>query len=104
MSTHSPGPWEPMPRLLFDMLTIVDSEGHHVAHVTRGRSDHANWRLIAAAPEMLEALKDVSELLSEHKAIQESSGGRGKLCPIELDRWETVKEVIQRATGDRNDG
>lgn len=58
MSTHSPGPWSEDPEGEV-AVTIEDANGNVVCDVHGAANDslcEANWRLIAAAPELLEAL------------------------------------------------
>ena len=54
---HSDGPWHGLPRGAFGMLTVCDAHARPVAHVTESSFEHNDWRLIAAAPEMLAALR-----------------------------------------------
>lgn len=60
MSKHTPGPWQQSPRGLSVFiegsdLSIVATCG--IGGVHRDGIGHANARLIAAAPELLDALK-----------------------------------------------
>lgn len=49
---HSPGPWR-----VGEPWQVIDAEGEEVADATAGTETDA--RLIAAAPELLEALRDM---------------------------------------------
>lgn len=66
---HTPGPWsaEPMEDGCSVAYRINDASGYEVA-VTSGRDsdgeEAANARLIAAAPDMLAALKEARDLLA----------------------------------------
>ena len=60
MSKHTPGPWK-ITHSEVNGYRVSDSTGWGVAVVLKDTNDEANARLIAAAPQMLEAL----ELLSE---------------------------------------
>jgi len=58
MSNHTPGPWA-----VFDFSRdmILDSNGDLIAVIIDGKSDEtklANARLVAAAPDLLEALEE----------------------------------------------
>ena len=73
MSRHTPGPWE------FEIITssyVTAFDGTHIADVHHGRTatakaeGSANARLIAAAPDLLEALKEV---FSDHDAVNRLS-------------------------------
>ena len=58
MSEYSPGPWELLPRNKYNnLLTVTDKDGGPVAYIETKYEEHANWRLIAAAPELHNALK-----------------------------------------------
>lgn len=56
-SPHTPGPWE----VYCDGFSVAAEDGHIVSTYVEGNTDDecsANARLIAAAPELLEALQD----------------------------------------------
>jgi hypothetical protein len=64
-SLHTPGPW----RVNEDAagITVVDSEGWIVAEGIGGfENERGTARLIAAAPELYEALEEAERLLSNH--------------------------------------
>lgn len=73
-ATHTPGPWETKRAATpeaFPQFGVYaeNGNGHDLAHVvSHGTARHAeteaNARLIAAAPEMLEALRNVAEIMS----------------------------------------
>ena len=77
MTDHTPGPWERLPRSPANgMLTVTDRSTVPVAYVVDLDKEHANWRLIAAAPELLEALQDLltfvdpnENLIGQHMEI-----------------------------------
>ena len=56
MSKHAPGPWELTHTALMG-FRVSDSTGWGVAVVLKDTNDEANARLIAAAPQMLDALE-----------------------------------------------
>lgn len=65
MSKHTPGPWKTQ---LVDDTTVVDGNGLVIAHIGGlylgdACPMEANARLIAAAPDLLEALKAVEAAL-----------------------------------------
>lgn len=76
MSKHTPGPWE----IDSGMRTAINKGGKHVAMVSFYKDgtpnsvdeiEHeANARLIAAAPEMLEALKAVRAADDTHRLAE----------------------------------
>lgn len=64
MSAHTPGPWR------VDAACgglAIESERHgNIGLVNLARASKADARLIAAAPELIEALRPFSALLAEH--------------------------------------
>jgi hypothetical protein len=85
---HTPGPWEVQ---VFDgRIEVVDASGA-VVLVFRNASAEtlANARLIAAAPELLEALRDVLRIA---KAASIGVTGNAK-------RIERAESAIAKATG-----
>lgn len=86
MSNHSPGPWHIEPDE--NDQIIVDASGENVGEAY-GNSDStnvANARLIAAAPELLEALEGL--LASESIEPNDRSG------PV-----KRAREMVRRARG-----
>lgn len=69
---HTPGPWSWWPKLCGDPGGIItaDSTGNHVAkptyYVINQDVTEANARLIAAAPELLEALVRMVEVFDPY--------------------------------------
>jgi hypothetical protein len=61
MSKHAPGPWE-LTHTEQMGFRVSDSTGWGVAVVLKDTNDEANARLIAAAPQMLEALEKIAEI------------------------------------------
>jgi len=55
---HTPGPWELIPTKLAG-ITDLRAQGRHLLRISDSRVGHidANARLIASAPDLLEALK-----------------------------------------------
>lgn len=98
---HTPGPW-----IFYADLPSTDPEWHIVTtanklrvlanvHIERGNAmDQANARLIAAAPDMLEALlKTRAYLLTVDCVFMDPEGSAGQMLVAEID------DVIERATG-----
>ena len=59
---HTPGPWKILPgnEQCIGGTVISGANDYHVATATRTPEECANAHLIAAAPELLEALRDIS--------------------------------------------
>lgn len=100
-SKHTPGPW--MVRTLDMSIGSIDAEsGIQVAQaqevsVADRNSGHweriANTRLIAAAPELLEALIEADRLYSATLLLAQS---------IEAGKWaNNVRAAIAKATGEQ---
>ena len=68
---HTPGPWHVFPRGESGMLHVGPAR-HSVAYVIRVDDERANARLIAAAPDLKEALM---KFVAWHDADHESMKG-----------------------------
>ena len=62
MSKHAPGPWE-LTHTEHVGFRVSDSTGWGVAVVLKDTNDEANAHLMAAAPQMLEALEELEPFL-----------------------------------------
>jgi hypothetical protein len=116
MSEHTPGPWilgtdrrypsEPC------IDAIMDGVVWHVAlcHLGIGPEDssaEANARLIAAAPELYDCLKDALPVLRteyERQAAQHSEISSEKVSAFRKaqSRYETALRLIERVEGERS--
>lgn len=94
MSKHTPGPWTHTGREFND---VYDSDGQLIAvalHLRVGKPERsvaqtaANARLIAAAPDLLEALRGALE----HWPVPSS------ICK-DRPAWEAARTAIAKATG-----
>jgi hypothetical protein len=97
MSERTPGPW----RLSWpnDCLVVGD-DGEEVAETCGDYARHyermeANARLIAAAPEMLEALKAIASGLENTR----SQPGEWRTLIMKKDAWHIAIDAIARAEG-----
>jgi len=79
---HTPGPWVIHPEALGEH-SIVTPDGRGLIADIYGRSP-ANARLIAAAPELLEALQDCVAVPNKNR-------------PDEV--WQRARAAIAKATG-----
>ncbi len=61
MVKHAPGPWK-ITHSEVNGYRVSDSTGWGVAVVLKDTNDEANARLIATAPQMLEALEKIAEI------------------------------------------
>ena len=100
MSKHTPGPWVVVgrltkyveARLVGRLIQEVAACGPTMADEGYGKQQEANARLIAAAPDLLEALQDVDALWMHHSVAH----GDGKIGPLH----EKVIAAIAKATGE----
>lgn len=93
--THTPGPWRAERSKLNDLWTVYCGRGKNIAavHDPYGSDDavcEANARLAAAAPELLEALRDTARILD---AVRYSAG----LGKNQLERLAKAKAAIAKA-------
>ncbi len=92
MTQHTPGPWKLNPAMDFSGTwdAWLGKDGVTIAHIQSHKSKElttANARLIAAAPELLEALKGLCE------PADPATDSR---------RWEAAKAAIAKAEGERS--
>ena len=112
MSEHTKGPWQAVKRAgSYTSPFIIQTEhGRHVANLTGSNLEpegqsigeaEANARLIAAAPELLEALKG---LVAAYEAAQDREGfPTGYGLEKESDAFmRSAHAAIARATGEGN--
>ena len=100
MSKHTPGPWVTDDTLPGNVYSS-DATGSIIATVTgfewarRGKTvEKANARLIAAAPDMLEALKAINVCLSPgNRTFDEMIRDCGLACDV-------ARTAIAKATGE----
>jgi len=94
MPRHAPGPWTvDKAQVLLgtqDGDEISDAMGNRVCEVSHLTTKLANARLIAAAPELLEALQQCLQ----HIELDESMHGRP------FGAGNVAREAIKKATGE----
>jgi hypothetical protein len=103
---HTPGPWK-----VYHENGSMGSGGHwgvetvedeaFVARVSAGPSAHVNARLIAAAPELLDELKNALESLESYaNSMDEWCGGMEcPRCGNLAKRINAAKAIIAKAEG-----
>ncbi len=84
---HTPGPWIKV-GMMNSQLGIIGPMGEPVANICRTPVEKYDARLIAAAPELLEALREVEDYLGATSAN------------VNDPLWERVKALLAKATGD----
>jgi hypothetical protein len=88
MSTYTPGPWVAQGNLVMkDVIAICDT----AVNVTYYDEWEANARLIAAAPDLLEALRDIAGLNDED--------GNSRICEDDDACRDRALMAITKATG-----
>lgn len=95
---HTPGPWKPCG---FENLTVNDSEGNTLVACPGSSTGtliemKGNAHLIAAAPELLEALKALIE--ADHN-IQENKGLRSDQAMYRIAALDMAERAIAKAEG-----
>lgn len=95
---HTKGPWAHRNGRIFQ----VDNENLTIANVARafdGDYSHANGYLLAAAPELLEALEDLMALAEEAMLRANYDGGE---YDIEAELGD-ARAAIRKARGESHD-
>lgn len=83
MSKHTPGPWE-----FADSWVQTAKHKMPIANMNFAAANAANARLIAAAPELLSALRGLCELEADGMQASESA----------IEYWERARAAIKKAT------
>ena len=101
-NAHTPGPWEIFPvKEVWRGHDVRGPHGETITHVQRGGSERAdeqkaNARLIAFAPELLQAIKDLfRECAMVHKSW--GDGDNTKEADAAIKR---AKDAIAKATAE----
>jgi hypothetical protein len=89
--THTPGPWRIDSKTRFGDYTIAAGESVRTCEFIAKTQSEANARLIAAAPELLDALK---RLIGEHADL-----GEVDLTNADRAAIEQAREAISKAEG-----
>jgi hypothetical protein len=87
---HTPGPWKATADPYSDV--VVDAAGVELCVMVGSGPQADNARLIAAAPELLEALRDLVQLEADGRAESESA----------IEYWERARAAIAKAEGGGN--
>ena len=100
MTEFTPGPWASHEHTQTDTYTIYVAgrnwESWGIAHIGYTKEDKANARLIAAAPDLLEALTEYIRLFEAHCITNHSTDDKdftGYLA-------EKARAAIAKATGE----
>ena len=93
MSKHTPGPWRVVKH---DKLVVVDDERMTIMcnfpYSLSVEQNMADARLIAAAPELLEALQSIAECCDEDHAARDYASRQTEIRGI-------ARAAIRKATG-----
>jgi hypothetical protein len=98
MGKHTQGPWNLKPDGEANFFTIADSKQNWLMRIQHNgeqslQEQTTNANLIAAAPELLEALKEVISIVKIH-----SEGTKNNFAWAELDY---ANEIIKKAVGEK---
>lgn len=90
---HTPGPWEIHAGYIYGGATDNLGEQRIVATIGRSHDEHsANARLIAAAPELLDGLKLLKDII-------EANGLTPSVADDCFDGWSKAIDAIRKAAG-----
>lgn len=90
-ASHTPGPWS-----IRDARGLLKGEKESASHPLHDAEVESNARLIAAAPELLEALGTAIGLITKHGLAVTLAD----LHPMDYARLERARAAITRATGE----
>lgn len=93
MSKHTPGPWRSFERGVTFHYWVVKVANRVIAKIT-GEDQEANARLIAAAPELLEALEKMVKQFG-YEVVHKDG-----LVHDEHDAIQSATEAIRKAKGE----
>ena len=104
-ATHTPGPWTVCKiaegfRQIIGVTTDGGKNGFLIAIEPASEQDMADAHLIAAAPDLLAALKGIAQFAQmqvEDLAAEAQEGG--VLARVELREWSAVLSAIAKAEG-----
>jgi hypothetical protein len=96
MTAHTPGPWvitpHPTPNVdVFGVGEVMDDKEtqYALSHTICYQNAEANARLIAAAPELLEALVEIMEQVG------------GYVPDTDKSAWSRASQIIAKAKGEQ---
>jgi hypothetical protein len=93
---HTPGPWKP------GKDGLVNGDGIRVADCgwdVEGEEREANAQLIAAAPDLLEALKTAVAFIAVWSGVYQSSHGLADVHPEHAKALAEAQAAIKKAEG-----
>ena len=95
MSKHTPGPWIVVSRGMFSPK-VVDANGLGICHTPYAGAPpaEANAHLIAAAPDLLEALRSIADCCDEEHAARDYASRQAEIRGI-------ARVAIAKATGEQ---
>ena len=99
MSKYTQGPWSDESHSMGQVVVVTDASGQPVARMNSlsVEVNEANARLIAASPELLEALQQAVGSLEWAASV---IGDIPPKCDY-MERIEEAKAVIAKATGEQ---
>ncbi len=97
-SKHTPGPWYSHQTTQTDGRYVIYNDLGTIAVTDATMRAENNAHLIAAAPEMLEALQKYIDLITEFKSLTDQDDKR-RLIDSQTNHHKEVKLLIAKATG-----
>lgn len=97
-TAHTPGPWKVAGDAGREQWCPITSKGGDVAFTPNGKQGVADATLVAAAPDLLAALKD-SVGFVEAWSMALNDSGKTAASQIALKSWDKMKAAIAKAEG-----
>lgn len=96
--TYTPGPWRVIEKVGFSVYP--EDSPVYIAFMNNARSNcEANANLMAAAPEMLEALERIRGILKDNPNVRVQAKDIGNDLAVALN-FERVDKAIAKAKGE----
>lgn len=96
---HTPGPWR-IGDVRANGEVLIHGDRQIVASAIQGHREYtaeANARLIAAAPDLLDALEELRRWFDDNVSTYEPH-----CSPEYAEMWERVRKAISKARGEQN--
>lgn len=91
---HTPGPWKVRGMISGD-IDILNEQNHHIATMRSYEETKANAALVASAPELLEALESLMQIMGADNFKQKPMGPNLRL----KERRILARQAIKKAKG-----
>ncbi len=100
MTAHTPGPWSTRyEHFAYTVFAEDQPGGIAIVACYPAEEEEADARLIAAAPDLLEALKAIRAAIQRAHAETESGGDGGPLAQVSVSFLDGAVNAIRKAEG-----